>query len=108
MPRQPNVILCVCDELRAFDVGCYGNPIIRTPNIDRLAATGVRFDTTISNNPVCTPARSILLTGQYSRTCNGVTGNVGDPTGPRKHLAGTTIAEAFRDAWYDTAAIGKW
>jgi arylsulfatase A-like enzyme len=108
MPRQPNVILCVCDELRAFDVGCYGNPIIHTPNIDRLAASGVRFETAISNNPVCTPARSILLTGQYSRTCNGQTSNVGDPAGPRKHLAGVTIAEAFRAAGYDTASIGKW
>jgi arylsulfatase A-like enzyme len=108
MPRKPNVIFCVCDELRAFDVGCYGNSIIRTPNIDRLAATGVRFETVCSNNPVCTPARSILLTGQYSRTCNGATGNVGDPAGPRRHLAGTTIAEAMRSAGYDTAAIGKW
>lgn len=108
MNRQPNVIFCVCDELRAFDVGCYGNSVVRTPNIDRLAQGGVRVETACSNNPVCTPARSILMTGQYSRTCNGQTGNMGDPTGPRRHLAGTTIAEAFRSAGYDTASIGKW
>src|SRR5688572_23695665 len=104
----PNVILCVCDQLRAFEVGCYGNGVVRTPHIDRLASRGIRFDTACSNNPVCTPSRSILLTGQYSRTCNGMTGNVGDPSRPRRHLAGTTIAEAYRAAGYETASIGKW
>jgi len=68
---RPNVIVCLCDQLRAFDVGCYGNDTIRTPHIDRLAKEGVRFDLAVSNNPVCMPARSALLTGQYSRTCMG-------------------------------------
>ena len=71
MSDRPNVIVCLCDQLRAFEVGCYGNEIIRTPHIDCLAREGVRFDLAISNNPVCMPARSALLTGQYSRTCMG-------------------------------------
>ena len=54
---DPNVIVVLCDQLRAFEVGCYGNSTIRTPHIDRLAAEGVRFDLAISNNPVCMPAR---------------------------------------------------
>ena len=58
---DPNVIVVLCDQLRAFEVGCYGNDTIRTPHIDRLAAEGVRFDLAISNNPVCMPARSALL-----------------------------------------------
>jgi hypothetical protein len=45
MPHPPNIVLNICDHLRAFEVGCYGNTVIRTPHIDRLAAEGVRFET---------------------------------------------------------------
>ena len=106
--RHPNVILCVCDQLRAFDVGCYGHPLVQTPNLDRLASDGCRFTTAITNNPVCTPARSCLLSGQYSRTCNGVTGNCDEPTAGQRHVPCTSLAEAYRDAGYRTASIGKW
>lgn len=106
--NTPNVILCVCDQLRAFDVGCYGHPMVQTPHIDQLAARGIRFDTAVTNNPVCTPARSCLLSGQYSRTCNGVTGNCDDPVPERRHIPGTSLAECYRDAGYQTASIGKW
>lgn len=109
--KQPNVILCVCDQLRSFEVGCYGNDIVNTPNMDKLAKQGVRIATACSNNPVCTPARSIMMTGQYSRTCNGQTGNTWvhpeDET-ERKQLRGETIAEAFKKAGYGTQLIGKW
>ena len=67
MSGRPNVIVCLCDQLCAFEVGCYDNEIIRTPHIDRLAREGVRFDLAISNNPVCMSARSALPSGQYSR-----------------------------------------
>mgnify|MGYP000924571741 FL=1 len=99
---DPNVIVVLCDQLRAFEVGCYGNGTIRTPHIDRLAAEGVRFDIAISNNPVCMPARSALLTGQYSRTCMGYLSNYTDggdlpeyPAHSRDWLRDTTLAEAF-------------
>lgn len=120
MPSRPNVIFCMCDELRAFEVGCYGHPGIRTPNIDALAASGVRFETAVSNNPVCMPARSIVLSGQYSRTCCGHLGNsvhkVVDgrgimpqwPVAKWRQVKQPTVAHAFRDAGYRTAAIGKW
>jgi len=107
---KPNVIVCLCDQLRAFEVGCYGNNFIKTPNIDRLAEKGVRFETASTNNPLCSPARSMLLTGQYSRTCTGTTTNT-DHTPPlleRKQLCDTTLPEAFKKSGYDTALIGKW
>ncbi|MGH7144793.1 MAG: sulfatase-like hydrolase/transferase [Planctomycetota bacterium] len=120
MPMQPNIILCVCDELRAFEVACYGHPTIRTPNIDRLAASGVRFATAVSNNPVCLPARSILMSGQYSRTCCGRLGNNTHrtttgrsifaqwPVAEWRQVRQPTLAHRLRGAGYRTATIGKW
>jgi choline-sulfatase len=110
MPKQPNIIVCMCDQLRSFEVGCYGNDVIRTPNIDKLASEGVRFETMCSNNPVCTPARSILLTGQYSRTATGTVTNVAEtpPNSQRERLTSTTLPEALKREGYQTALIGKW
>ncbi|OPZ31372.1 MAG: Choline-sulfatase [Lentisphaerae bacterium ADurb.BinA184] len=106
----PNVVLCLCDQLRAHAVGCYGDLAAQTPHIDRLAAGGVRFDLAMTNNPVCTPARSSLLSGQYGRTCTGELGNVADdpPCPRRRRLPAPTLAERFREAGYQTAVIGKW
>ena len=111
----PNVIVVLCDQLRAFEVGCYGDSTIRTPHIDRLAAEGVRFDLAISNNPVCMPARSAILTSQYSRTCMGYLSNYSDgdclpeyPAQSRDWLCDTTLAEAFKAWGYETALFGKW
>ena len=78
MNKQPNVIACICDQLRAFEVGCYGIEVVRTPNIDRLAAAGVRFEHAVSNDPVCMPARSSLISRQYARTCMGALGNASE------------------------------
>ncbi len=119
-PSRPNVILCICDQLRAFEVGCYGNEVVRTPHLDRLATEGVRFETAVSNNPVCMPARSCLLSGQYSRTCMGALGNFAErhgdgsttmpehPADGRPHLPAPTLPEMFKTLGYDTALIGKW
>ena len=116
----PNILLVICDQLRAFETGCYGNPVIRTPNLDRLALEGLRFETAVSTFPVCMAARSVLLSGQYNRTCTGGVGNVSIPGRPgdfimpeypeagRPHLPDTTLAEALHSRGYHTAAIGKW
>ena len=120
MNHRPNIIICICDQLRAFEVGCYGNQVIHTPNIDRLARNGVRFEHAVSTDPVCMPARSSLISGQYARTCMGALGNASVPDEhsrpivaswplqDRVHLPDSTIAEQFKDAGYDTALIGKW
>ncbi len=63
--NPPNIILIVADDLGYGDLSCYGSDIISTPNIDRLAAEGVRFTTFYSNGVECTPTRAALLTGRY-------------------------------------------
>jgi choline-sulfatase len=111
MPRKPhNIIVCLCDQLRASAVGCYGDEAARTPHMDRMAAEGVRFETACSNAPVCTPARSVLLTGQYARTCTGALKNVADtpPAEERVRLTDTTLPEALNAAGYHSTLIGKW
>jgi arylsulfatase A-like enzyme len=119
MPH-PNIILCMCDQLRAFEVGCYGNPVIRTPHIDQLAAESVRFETAVTTFPVCMAARSVTLSGQYNRTCTGGVGNVASSQGEgrvyfpqypfsgRPHLKDETLPEVLHGLGYHTAAIGKW
>lgn len=116
----PNIILCTCDQLRAFEVGCYGNDVIQTPNLDKLASEGIRFETAVTNYPVCMAARSVLLSGQYNRRCTGGVSNVNFPSFPgnhsmpeypfpgRPHLKEPTLPELLRDCGYHTATIGKW
>lgn len=120
MSTAPNIIVCLVDQLRAFEVGCYGNPVIHTPNVDRLAAEGLRFDTAVTNFPVCMAARSVFLSGQYNRSCTGGVANFGYPSRPgdfnmpeypfpgRPHLKDPTLAEILRARGYHTQVIGKW
>src|SRR5215468_4867921 len=63
--RRPNFLVIVTDDHGIGDVGCYGNPDVRTPNLDRLAASGVRFTQWYSNAPICSASRAAILTGQY-------------------------------------------
>ena len=106
--KKPNVIICMCDQLRAFEVGCYGNQVIQTPNIDKLAKNGVRFEQAVTNNPVCMVARSSLLSGLHGRTCTGLINNfvkydesgqwhIPDiPTDKRKQLLDPTLPERLK------------
>lgn len=117
---RPNVVLCTADQLRPFELGCYGGDQVRTPAIDRLAARGAVWETAITNFPVCMAARSVLLSGQHNRTATGGRTNVayagrpGDfampeyPYARRPHLPNATLAECLRDAGYVTQVIGKW
>src|SRR5580693_8184392 len=65
-PKRPNIVVIVTDDHGVGDVGCYGNPEVRTPNLDRLAASGVRFTEWYSNAPICSASRASILTGKYS------------------------------------------
>lgn len=120
MADQPNVIFCMCDELRWCELACYGHPHMRTPHIDRLAERGVRFEVGVSNSPVCMAARSMVVSGQHTRSACGHLGNRAWkpkeggwvmpqwPTPGRPQLTQQTVPERFREAGYSTAAIGKW
>ncbi len=106
--RRPNVVTLFPDQLRWCSVGCYGDAVVRTPAMDRLAAGGVRFTHAFSNFPVCSPARSILLSGRYARS-NGVQRNQDREAGPgRPTNRDPTLAEVLAAAGYDTALVGKW
>jgi arylsulfatase A-like enzyme len=63
-PRRPNIVFLISDDQSAFDAGCYGNTAIRTPNIDRLAREGIRFENAFATSPQCSPSRASILTGQ--------------------------------------------
>ncbi len=101
MPNQPNVLFIVSDQHNAKVLAHKGHPDVQTPNLDRLAAEGVRFDNAITQNPICTPSRVSFLSGQYCHN-HGYYGLLG----PRP--AGLpTILGHFRRHGYNTGAIGK-
>lgn len=111
MTKRQNVLVILCDQMRPFELGCYGHPVVQTPHLDALASDGIRFEHGLSNNPVCVPARSILLSGQYSRTCTGSLWNHAPwwpPTPTRQRLVDQTLPECFQAAGYRTHHIGKW
>lgn len=100
-PNRPNVLIIAADDHAPYVMGAYGNEKARTPNLDRLASQGVRFDRAYCNTPVCTASRQSLLTGRYPRTI-GVT-QLRTPL-PEEE---TTLAELLNAEGYRTAAIGK-
>lgn len=100
--RPPNIIFMMSDDHASHAISAYGSKINKTPNIDRLAQGGVRFDNCFVTNSICTPSRGCILTGQYSHL-NGVK-TLNDTIDPKK----THVAHRLRDAGYQTAMIGKW
>jgi arylsulfatase A-like enzyme len=106
-PAQPNVIIVLIDDLARAELGCYGNTFVETPQMDRLAADGIRFTDGYTGAPVCSPTRASLMTGQWpART--GITEFLG-PSGDDFLPAGQqTLPESLRDAGYRTGLIGKW
>ena len=104
---QPNVVVLLADDLGYQDVGCYGGPV-KTPNIDKLAAGGTRFEQFYSGCAVCSPSRAVLLTGRHHIRA-GVYSWIHDES-QNSHLLEReiTLAEILHDAGYSTAHIGKW
>ena len=102
MDARPNILWIFADQMRGQAMGCAGDPNARTPNLDRLAARGVRFTNACSSYPLCVPFRFTLLTGEYahSRWIPALDW--------RMSPAERTIAHEFNDAGYHTCYIGKW
>jgi arylsulfatase A-like enzyme len=110
--RPPNLVFILTDNQGAWTLGCYGNPDIRTPHIDRLAAEGIRFTRALSSNPVCSPTRATFLTGLIPSQ-HGVHSFL-DPKfmmGPEAYNTldeFTSLGEVLRDAGYVCGLSGKW
>ncbi len=106
---KPNIIYILADDLGYGDLGCYGQQLIKTPNIDRLAAEGIRFTDHYSGAPVCAPARCVLLTGLHTGHCpirnNSPLKQEGNVPIPKSYM---TLGEVMKQAGYATGAFGKW
>jgi arylsulfatase A-like enzyme len=104
--RPPNIIYILADDLGYGDLGCYGQKIIETPNLDRMAGEGIRFTQHYAGSTVCAPSRCVLMTGRHIGHCR-VRGNAG---GEAQALSAedVTAAEVLKQARYTTALIGKW
>jgi arylsulfatase A-like enzyme len=116
---RPNVILILADDLGWADVGCYGSTYHKTPNLDRLAAQGMRFTDAYAACPVCSPTRASLMTGKYPARLNLTDWLPGRPDRPDQKLlrpiinqqlpgGETTLAAELGKAGYATGHVGKW
>lgn len=101
--RKPNIIFMFADDLGYGDLGCYGQKEISTPNLDRMAAEGMRFSQHYAGSTVCAPSRCVLMTGQHTGHCL-VRGNGLVPLRPED----VTVAELLKGADYATGLCGKW
>lgn len=106
---KPNIIFILADDLGYGDLGCYGQKKIQTPNIDRLAAEGMRFTQFYSGASVCAPSRCVLMTGRHTGHCR-VRGNAPLTQRAKQSLTheDVTVAAVLEQAGYKTRLLGKW
>ncbi len=102
--QQPNVVLIVADGLGVGGLSCYGNEVFKTPNLDRLAASGMKFNNAYCSAPASAPSLGMLLTGQEAGSCSIRVDTGGVPL-PGKDV---TIAEMLKQHGYQTGGFGKW
>ncbi|MCU0787432.1 MAG: arylsulfatase [Verrucomicrobia bacterium] len=109
IPAQPNIVLIIADDLGYGDLGCYGATRIKTPNVDRLAAEGVRFTQGYAPSSTCTPSRYSLLTGEYAWRQKARRTSILDGDAPLCIEPGrVTLPSLLRQAGYKTGIVGKW
>ncbi|WP_210469770.1 sulfatase [Sporosarcina sp. 6E9] len=100
--KKPNVLFIMSDDHAAHAISCYDSKINETPNLDRIAEGGMRFDNAFCTNSICAPSRAAILTGRYNHL-NGVK-TLGDEFDSRQQ----TVQKIMKDDGYQTALIGKW
>jgi arylsulfatase A-like enzyme len=101
-PSPPNILFIFSDDHASQAISAYGSAIANTPNIDRIAEAGIRFDRCLVTNSICAPARAVILTGKYSHL-NGLRTNRDTFDGSQQ-----TTPKLLRNAGYQTAIVGKW
>jgi arylsulfatase A len=106
-PSRPNIVLILADDMGYSDIGSYGARNHRTPNLDRMAAEGIRFTDFHVAQPVCSASRAALLTGCYPNRI-GILGALGPNSKRALNSNETTIAELLKTRGYATAIYGKW
>jgi len=100
--KKPNIIFYFSDQQRADTCGCYGQRLPTSPNLDKLAVEGIRFDKAFSPQPVCGPCRALFQTGLYPTQTGCFRNNIALP------LDVKTVADYLREAGYENAYVGKW
>ena len=100
--QKPNVLFILCDDLRWDSLGCTGHPHIKTPSIDKLAASGVNFKNTFCTTSLCSPSRASILSGKYAHA-HTVVNNFTEYPENLKNFPGV-----LHDSGYQTAYFGKW
>ena len=104
---RPNIVYILCDDLGYGDIGCYGNEIIKTPNIDALARDGIRLTNCYSPSPVCSSSRAGIITGRVPNRV-GIPDWIPRNSGVYLHVDQPSVGRFLRDAGYQTAHVGKW
>jgi arylsulfatase A-like enzyme len=105
--QKPNVVIIYADDIGYGDLSCYGTSKVKTPNVDRLASQGLRFKNAYATSATCTPSRFSLMTGEYAWRQKGTgvaPGNASLIIAPGR----STLPGVFKDAGYQTGAVGKW
>ena len=101
--KQPNIIFIMSDDHASHALSCYSSKINKTPNLDRLANEGMRFDNCFCTNSICAPSRAVILTGKYSHLNGKIDNSLDDFDGSQQ-----TYPKLLQQAGYETAMIGKW
>ena len=100
---RPNIVFFFTDDQTTSTIGCYGNPVVQTPNIDRLAAEGTRFENGFVSHSICWVSRKTILTGLYGRSL----GTPENPDTARPEVAKELYSDLLRTAGYRTGYFGK-
>lgn len=108
--EKPNVVFILADDLGYGDLGCYGQELIQTPRLDRMAGEGIRFTQFYAGSTVCAPSRCVLMTGRHLGHAHvrGNASGAGEMIIQSLRDEDVTVAEVMKSAGYATALIGKW